>query len=79
MEICAAVQQRIRQLCLEEKVTIDELSEHCGVSASMVYSILNGKSKNPGVISIQKICDGLNISIKYFFDSFLFENSSISK
>jgi len=36
--------------------------------------MLNEKSKNPGVVSIKKICDGLEISIREFFDSDLFED-----
>ena len=39
-----------------------------------VYSMLNSKSKNPGVVTIQKLCDGLNISVREFFDDPLFEN-----
>ena len=44
-----------------------------GVSPSTVYSMLNAKSMNPGVISLQKLCDGLDISLRTFFDSPLFE------
>lgn len=44
-----------------------------GVAPSTIYSMLNTKSKNPGVMSIQKICDGLEISIREFFDDPLFE------
>ena len=36
--------------------------------------MLNEKSKNPGVASIKKICDGLDISIRDFFDSDLFDD-----
>ena len=32
------------------------------------------KSKNPGVVSIKKICDGLEISVREFFDSDLFDD-----
>ena len=39
-----------------------------------IYSMLNEKSKNPGVVSIKKICDGLEISIRDFFDSELFDD-----
>ena len=38
------------------------------------YSILNSKSKNPGVVTLQKLCDGLDISLRQFFDSPLFDN-----
>ena len=36
--------------------------------------MLNEKSKNPGVVSIKKICDGLEISVREFFDSDLFDD-----
>jgi len=36
--------------------------------------MLNEKSQNPGVVSIKKICDGLGISIREFFDTDLFDN-----
>lgn len=36
--------------------------------------MLNRKSQNPGVVSIQKIRDGLEISVREFFDDVLFEN-----
>ena len=45
-----------------------------GVSPSTVYSMLNEKSRNPGVVPLKKICDGLEISLREFFDSPLFEN-----
>lgn len=35
--------------------------------------VLNIKSKNPGIVSIQKICDGLEISVRAFFDCPLFD------
>lgn len=39
-----------------------------------VCVMLNTKSKNLGIISIQKICDGLEISVRKFFGDPLFEN-----
>jgi len=36
--------------------------------------MLNTKRKNQGIVSIQEICDGLEISIREFFNDPLFEN-----
>ena len=69
-----AVAQRIIDLCRERNLAINGLANLSGISPSTVYSILNAKSQNPGVISIQKICDGLEISLRDFFDCELFEN-----
>lgn len=69
-----AVAIRILNLCEERKLAVNALANICGMSPSTIYSMLNAKSKNPGVVSIQKICDGLEISVKEFFNSPLFEN-----
>ena len=37
--------------------------------------MLNTKSQNPGVVSIKKICDGLEISVREFFDCPLFDDT----
>ncbi len=74
MLIKEAVEKRIVELCNEKGIAINALANISGVSPSTVYSILNEKSQNPGVVSIKKICDGLEISVRKFFDSDLFEN-----
>ncbi len=68
-----AVALRIQILCAERNITVNELANRCGVTPSTIYSMLNQKSKNPGVVSIQKICDGLEISVRAFFDDPAFE------
>lgn len=69
-----AVARRIQALCVEKNIAVNALANQCGVSPSTIYSMLNMKSQNPGVISIQKICDGLGISVREFFDDPIFEN-----
>lgn len=69
-----AVARRIQELCVQRGLAINALANLCGVSPSTIYSMLNAKSQNPGIISIQKICDGLEISVREFFDDPLFEN-----
>lgn len=69
-----AVAQRIQVLCSERNMAVNALANRCGVSPTTIYSMLNHKSQNPGVVSLQKICDGLEISLREFFDDPLFEN-----
>ena len=69
-----AVAQRILDLCAERNIAINALALISGVSPSTIYSMLNEKSQNPGVVSIKKICDGLEISLREFFDCELFED-----
>ena len=61
-----AVAQRIIDLCAERNIAVNALANISGVSPSTVYSMLNAKSKNPGVVSIKKLCDGLEISVRDF-------------
>ena len=51
------------------------MKEQAGLSPSTIYSLLNTKSKNPGVVTIKIICDGLEISVREFFDSDLFNKT----
>lgn len=74
MKIKEAVAQRIVNLCKERKIAINTLGNISGVNPSTIYSMLNSKSKNPGVVSLQKLCDGLEISIREFFDDDIFNN-----
>lgn len=70
-----AVAQRILELCHERNIAINALANISGVSPSTIYSMLNQKSQNPGVVSIKKICDGLEITVRQFFDSPLFDET----
>lgn len=69
-----AVARRIIELCRERDIAINALANLSGVSPSTIYSMLNEKSQNPGVVSIKKLCDGLEISLRTFFVSPLFDN-----
>ena len=69
-----AVAKRILELCEERNIAVNALATVAGVSPSTVYSMLNEKSQNPGVVSLKKLCDGLDISIREFFDCDLFDD-----
>ena len=69
-----AVANRILELCTERNIAVNALANISGVPSSTVYSMLNEKSQNPGVVSIKKLCDGLEISLREFFNSEYFDN-----
>lgn len=69
-----AVASRIIELCNERNIATNALANISGVSPSTVYSMLNEKSQNPGVVSVKKLCDGFGITLREFFDSPLFDN-----
>ncbi|MBR3020180.1 MAG: helix-turn-helix transcriptional regulator [Clostridia bacterium] len=70
-----AVAARILDLCREKNIAVNALANLCGIAPSTIYSMLNQKSKNPGVVSIKKICDGLGITVRTFFDCDLFDET----
>ena len=69
-----AVAKRILDLCEERDIAVNALATTAGVSPSTIYSMLNEKSRNLGVVSLKKICDGLEISLREFFDSDIFDD-----
>ena len=69
------VKNRILELCEEKHMTINKLATEAGLSPSSLKSILYGKSKNPGVVTLKIICDGFGISITEFFSTDYFRNA----
>jgi len=69
MNTLETVAFRIRQLCREKNLTPNGLSNLAGVPQSTVKSILNGESQNPGIVSIKKLCDGIDITLGEFFST----------
>ena len=67
MNISQAVARRILDLCDEKNITVNKLCTMSGVTQSTVNDIVNGKTKNIGVVTIKKLCDGLEITITEFF------------
>lgn len=74
MNISEAVRKRILEICKQENLTVNALSNKAGITQSTVNDIVNGTTHNIGVATIKKICDGVNLPIRSFFDSKLFDN-----
>lgn len=65
MTIARATAKRILDLCKEREITINRLSIMSGVTQSAVNDIINGETRNPGISTIEKLCDGMEISIQF--------------
>ena len=63
------VVKRILTLCDEKKITINGLARLSALPPSTLKNIVNGTSRNPGVVTLKQICDGLDISLIDFFDT----------
>lgn len=74
MKIKEAVTERFKELCAERNITINSLTTQSGVTASTAYSMMNPTRQDVGIVTIKKLCDGLDITITEFFDTELFKN-----
>lgn len=72
MNISEATRARILELCNQKGITVNALSNISGVTQSTVNDIVNGITYSAGLATIKKLCDGLEIEIREFFDSELF-------
>lgn len=74
MGIKNLVAERIRELCDLRGITINSLANISGLTPSTIYSLLDPNRKDIGIVTIKKICDGLDISILEFFNTENFLN-----
>lgn len=74
MTITEAVVKRIYELVDERQLTINRISTISGITQSTVSDIVNGATMNVKIATIKKLCDGLDISVRQFFDSPLFDD-----
>lgn len=62
------VGERIQELCIERNISINHLATICNIPPSTIKNIIYGDSKNVGIVTINKICQGLNVPLANFFD-----------
>ena len=73
MRMKEAIVKRFRQLCQDRDIKYNELATLSGVTPSTVYSMMDSRRKDVSVITVKKLCDGLEISIPDFFNDPLFD------
>ena len=66
------IYKRINELLTEHKITAETLAYQSGISKGGLSEILNGK-KCPSSYTIAKICSGLNLTLKDFYNSEAFD------
>lgn len=69
MHTITAIRNRILQLCEERNLIINKLATLSAIPPTSLKNILYGKSKNPKILTIKLICDGLDITLAEFFDT----------
>ena len=74
MSVKDVVALRFRNLCDERGIRPNELANISGVTASTVYSLLDERRRDVSIITIKKLCDGLEIPLGEFFSTEDFNN-----
>ena len=77
MDTYSDTKNRILFLLEQKQMSIYALAMKSGVSASTIKSILYGKSKNPGIVTIKLLCDGFGISLYDFFNTEVFRSTEL--
>lgn len=64
---------RIEHFCKKENISYYALSYKATIPLTTLSHIMDGTTQNPGIFTIMKICDGLGVTMKEFFDTKEFE------
>lgn len=74
MKISEAISKKLLHICEERNISINKLATICCLTQSTVQNIIDKKSSNPKLLTIVRICEGLGIELKEFFDDKLFKD-----
>ncbi len=72
MIIKEAVVARFQEICDKRGIKANELATLSGVTPSTVYSMFDSSRKDVSIVTIKKLCDGLDIPISEFFNAEIF-------
>lgn len=74
MKIKDAVVIRFQDICAEKNIKYNELATRAGITPSTVYSMMDSRRRELSIITIKRLCDGLDISLCEFFNDEIFSN-----
>lgn len=74
MDTALIVKARMEELYEKHGYNLNLLAHKAGVSPSTLKSIRYEASRNPGIITIKRVCDALGISLYEFFDTEAFRS-----
>ena len=72
MLIKDAIVLRMKNICKDRKIKFNELATRSGVTPSTVYSMMDERRRDLSVITLKKLCDGLDMTVAEFFDDDIF-------
>ena len=69
MSVKDAVAARFAARCREREIKPNELATLSGVTPSTVNSMLDARRRDVSIITVKKLCDGLDITLGEFFSA----------
>lgn len=69
MTVKDAVVLRFQEILKQRGIKTNELANLSGVTPSTVYSMMEGSRRDISIITIKKLCDGLEMSLGEFFST----------
>lgn len=78
MTISSAIAKRIKDICKNRNISINKLASMSCITQSTLQSIIDGDSSNPKLLTICRLCYGLNISLSEFFNDAVFNNIDLN-
>ena len=69
MTVKDAVVLRFQQICDQRGIKTNELANISGVTPSTVYSMMDVSRRDLSIITIKKLCDGLDLTLGEFFST----------
>ena len=73
MTVKDAVVNRFIGICEARNIKPNELATLAGVTPSTVYSMLDVRRRDVSVVTVKKLCDGLDIALGEFFSASVFD------
>lgn len=69
MAVKDTVVKRFQDICKQRGIKTNELANLSGVTPSTVYSMMDSSRRDLSIITIKKLCDGLNVTLGEFFST----------
>lgn len=79
MKLTEAIGRRIKGLLAERGMTQYQLAKQCGIPRSTVWKIVNAEAAGIHTVKLDTLCqiaDTLGLSLRRFFDDWLFDGVS---
>ncbi|MBO5021969.1 MAG: helix-turn-helix transcriptional regulator [Clostridia bacterium] len=74
MKLDEAIRLRIKEVIKEKNISLTALCLNSNLTPSTIFDFMYGRSKNPSILTIKKLCIGAGISLHEFFNKDYFNS-----